>query len=593
MNKIKGNSSGPPGSITDFDLTDEVTPSVAIEDSAHTGDIIGALGTIREGEQRGRRKGWHRVLTLLAIMGPGLVVMVGDNDAGGVATYAQAGQTYGPNLLWTLLLLVPVLYINQEMVVRLGAVTGVGHGRLIFARFGKFWGAFSVIDLFILNTLTIVTEFIGVDQAFGYFGIPTVIAIPVAALLLFLFASGGSFRRWERWMYGLIAVNLAVIPMALLTHPHWGQIVTNSFVPNFPGGLSAPLLLLIISIVGTTVAPWQLFFQQSNVVDKRITPKWISFERVDTAVGIVITEIGAAAIMCVTAFGLFHTHAFGNYSNAQATALSLRTHSGSVVGTLFAIVLLDASLIGASAVTLSTTYALGDVFKVRHSLHWSPRRAPAFYIFYAALLVVSAAVVLIPHAPLGLITEGVQALAGVLLPSATVFLVILCNDREVLGPWVNNTAWNVAAGTIVWVLVLLSLTLTATTLFPHLSGRSLAYGIGIGAMLGVVGGVGFVVRPYVRKKRGTSAIIDLTELDGDRISRLNAKSIHRKDRLNQGKDKISLEYKLNWRTPPLDSLAKPQTSLLRNIGLAILRAYLLIAVVLIAVKIFQLAVGHG
>src|SRR5579883_2767607 len=147
-------------------------PPSAVLDEAHLGDIRGAFGTIRQGDV-GPRQGWRaRIATLLAVLGPGLIVMVGDNDAGAFGTYTQAGQDYGTTLLWTLLLLVPVLYVNQEMVLRLGAVTGVGHARLILERFGKFWGAFSVIDLFLLNALTIVTEFIGISLALDYLGLP-------------------------------------------------------------------------------------------------------------------------------------------------------------------------------------------------------------------------------------------------------------------------------------------------------------------------------------------------------------------------------------------------------------------------------------
>lgn len=585
--KFEARKSAPPGARRPHSSGSDVPRGGAVADEAHVGDIIGALGTIRLGDTAGRSKGFRKLLTLLAIMGPGLVVMVGDNDAGGVATYAQAGQTYGPHLLWTLVLLIPVLYVNQEMVVRLGAVTGVGHAKLIFNRFGKFWGLFSVIDLFVLNTLTIVTEFIGVDQAFSYFGIPTFLSVPVAAILLFLFASGGSFRRWERWMYGLIAVNLAVIPMALLVHPNYSSIAVNSFVPNLPTGLSAPLLLLIISIVGTTVAPWQLFFQQSNVVDKRITPRWIRFERADTMIGVIITEIGAAALMIVAAFAFAHTHAFGHYTNAEATASSLRVHSGAWVGDLFAIVLLDASLIGASAVTLSTTYALGDVFKVRHSLHWSPRRAPAFYIFYAALLVVSAGIVLIPHSPLGLITQGVQALAGILLPSATVFLVLLCNDKAVLGPWVNSTVRNLSAASIVWVLVLLSLALTADTMFPNLTGTQLAHGLLIGAAIGVLAGVLVALSKLRRpspqvppsRSRGQESLASTKELS--LVGPGNSKA-----------EKAAYEeYKQTWRTPALDTLTRAEMSTVRKGGLILLRAYLLVAVILVVVKIVQLAIG--
>src|ERR1700733_453506 len=182
-------------------------------DSAHVGDIVGALGTIEQHASGRGRSWWQRMRMLLIIMGPGLVVMVGDNDAGAVATYSQAGQNYGMALAWTLALLIPVLYVNQEMVLRLGAVAGVGHAKLIFERFGKFWGWFSVGDLFILNALTIVTEFIGVSLALSFFGLPRYVSVPVAAGLLFAVVGGGSFRRWERFLFALIAVNVLVIPL--------------------------------------------------------------------------------------------------------------------------------------------------------------------------------------------------------------------------------------------------------------------------------------------------------------------------------------------------------------------------------------------
>jgi Mn2+/Fe2+ NRAMP family transporter len=179
------------------------------------GGIQGALGTIRDHDEGPRRSLRGRALTLLAIIGPGLIVMVGDNDAGGVSTYAQAGQNFGLSLLWTLPLLIPVLIVNQEMVVRLGAVCGVGHARLINERFGKFWGAFSVGDLFVLNFLTIVTEFIGVSLALGYFGVSPYISVPIAAFGLVAMTASGSFRRWERFMLVFIVANFLVIPLAV------------------------------------------------------------------------------------------------------------------------------------------------------------------------------------------------------------------------------------------------------------------------------------------------------------------------------------------------------------------------------------------
>src|SRR5246500_4160778 len=181
-------------------------------DSAHVGDIEGAFGTIRQHDE-GHRGLRSRLLALLAIIGPGLIVMVGDNDAGGVATYSQAGQDFGTSLLWVLLLLIPVLVVNQEMVVRLGAVTGVGHPRLINERFGRFWGWFSVGDLFLLNFLTIVTEFIGVSLALQYFGVSAYISVPVTGVILIAITASGSFARWERAMFVFIAVSVVQIPM--------------------------------------------------------------------------------------------------------------------------------------------------------------------------------------------------------------------------------------------------------------------------------------------------------------------------------------------------------------------------------------------
>ena len=294
-------------------VTQHDSSSTAVLDTAHVGDIVGALGTIRTDEATTGRSRWQRLKMLLVVMGPGLIVMVGDNDAGGVATYAQAGQNYGMALMWTLALLIPVLYVNQEMVVRLGAVAGVGHARLIFARFGKFWGAFSVGDLFIVNALTIVTEFVGVSMALNYFGLPKSISVPLAAVLLFAVVAGGSFRRWERFIFALIAINIVIFPLAFIVHPSAAD-TARGLVPSFPGGLNSTLLLLIVAIVGTTVAPWQLFFQQSNIVDKRLTPKWIRYERVDLWIGIVVVMVGAVAIMAAAAFGLGGTAAAGLFA---------------------------------------------------------------------------------------------------------------------------------------------------------------------------------------------------------------------------------------------------------------------------------------
>src|SRR5580658_9204198 len=456
----------------------------AVLDDAHVGDIRGALGTISVDDFAPRTSLSAKLKTLLAIVGPGLIVMCGDNDAGAFSTYGQAGQDYGTRLLWTLLLLVPVLYVNQEMVLRLGAVTGVGHARLILERFGKFWGAFSVIDLFILNALTIITEFIGITLAAGYLGLPRVIAVALAALVIIGAAFTGSFRRFERMAVGLCAGSLLLIPIYFLSHPAASQMARGFVTPVLPGGSGqlATVMLLIISIVGTTVAPWQLFFQQSYVIDKRITPRFIKYEKADLWIGIVIVVLGAGAIMGFTAAAFTGHAGAGHFTDAAGLAAGLQAHAGKVAGVLFAVALLDASIIGAFAVSLSTAYAIGDVFGLKHSLHRGVKGAKGFYAIYGALVLAAGAVVLIPGSPLGLLTEGVQALAGVLLPSAAVYLLLLCNDRDVLGPWVNRPWLNAVACLIIGLLLVMSLVLVATTVFPKVNVGALCLVLG-GALL--------------------------------------------------------------------------------------------------------------
>src|SRR5580692_1488962 len=400
-------------------------PQQAVLDSAHTGDIVGAFGRIRRDGTGAFSGRFRRLRTLMVITGPGLIVMVGDNDAGGVATYTQAGQNYGMGLLWTLALLIPVLYVNQEMVLRLGAVTGVGHARLIFERFGKFWGAFSVIDLFLLNALTIVTEFIGISLALDYLGLPKLWGVLVAAALIMMAATTGSFRRFERFSLVLVFGSLLLVPVFLMVHPPAGQIAADFLLPKLPkGGQLNEVVLLIIAIVGTTVAPWQLFFQQSYVIDKRITPRFIQYERADLWIGILFVMIGAVAMMALTAATFAGEPEFGQFNDAGGVASGLEKYVDAVPAVLFALALFDACIIGASAVSLATAYAVSDVLDLRHSLHRKPTEAKAFYAVYCGLIALAATLVLTPGTPLGLLTNAVQTLAGVLLPSATVFLLL-------------------------------------------------------------------------------------------------------------------------------------------------------------------------
>ena len=449
-----------------------------------------------------------------------------------------------------LMLLIPVIYVNQEMVLRLGAVTGVGHARLIMERFGKFWGAFSVIDLFILNALTIVTEFIGITLGLGYLGLPKVPGVAIAAAVVIAAASTGSFQRFERVCLALVAGSLVLVPILVMVHPPVGQMAHDFVVPGLPGGSGqlSTVMLLIIAIVGTTVAPWQLFFQQSYIIDK-------------------------SAMMAFTSAAFTGTPGAGNFTDAAGVAVGLEHVAGRATGVLFAIGLIDASIIGAAAVGLSTSYAVGDVLGIRHSLHRKPSEAKAFYAVFTLLLATSAVIVLIPGSPLGLITEGVQTLAGVLLPSATVFLLLLCNDKAVLGPWVNSVKVNVFTGLVIAVLIMLSTILTASVMFPDIGGGAILAILAAGALLTVLVGAAVAVQALRRWLAVRTAAGLVGDLDGESAA-------------TEAVDKAA------WRMPPLALLARPELSLARRAGLGLMWVYLVMVCSLVVLRVSQLALGH-
>jgi Mn2+/Fe2+ NRAMP family transporter len=541
-------------------IDDATSHTVAHRDEFVGRDIEGAFGTIRRDDHLARKTPWRRLMTFAAILGPGIIVMAGDNDAGAFSTYTQAGQNYGTTLLWTLLLLIPVLYVNQEMVLRLGAVTGVGHARLILERFGRFWGAFSVIDLFILNALTIVTEFIGISLGFDYFGIPRGWGVVLASVLVMIAAAQGNFRRFERFCLVLCAGSFALVPVIIVVHPPLARIVHDTVVPSLPHGADlGTVVLLIAGIVGTTVAPWQLFFQQSFVIDKRITPRFIAYERFDLVVGIAIVTFGAIAMIALAAAAFAGRREFGNFQDAGAVAAGIARYAGPVAGAFFAIALIDAAILGAAAVSLSTAYAVGDILSLTHSLHRKATDAPVFYGIYFLLIAGAAALVLVPGVPLGLLTNAVQVLAGVLLPSATVFLLLLSNDTPILGPWANSTSVNVFTAIVIAMLVALSVILTASTLFPNFGIAQILWTLGAG-FAGALG----VALWLARTRRAHSTF-----------------------------DEMSLEEKLAWRMPSLDDLAPARLSAVNRFWLLVLRVYLIGAVGLVVYKISLLALHRG
>jgi Mn2+/Fe2+ NRAMP family transporter len=406
-------------------------------------------------------------LTFLMVFGPGLIVMEADNDAGAVSTYVQAGAQYGMHLLWLLLLLLPITYFVQEMVVRLGIATGEGHAAMIYRRFGKWWGRFSLADLLLVNFLTLVTEFAAIALAMGKLGVDPRLGVPAAALGLTALAVTGSYRRWERIVVFLCLLDLAWFAIAFRVHASAGDVLRHSLIPTLPtGGLTGSWLFLVIAIVGTTIAPWQLFFQQSCVADKRLRFSDLRWARLDTLIGAVFTIVVAGCMM-LAGNAAFQRH--WSFSDPAQMAGQLGMVFGPFVKNALLLLMINAAVLGATTISLSSAWAYGEVRGWPHSLQKPIREAPGFYAVYALCVLAAAGLVLIPGAPLQLIILSVQVLAGLMLPSAIIFLQLLLNDREVLGDHFANRRWNnVVNWSIVILLFVLSLLLAAQVAVPRL-----------------------------------------------------------------------------------------------------------------------------
>ncbi|NWJ51032.1 MAG: Nramp family divalent metal transporter [Bacteroidetes bacterium] len=409
---------------------------------------------------------WRNIMTFIMVFGPGLIVMEADNDAGAVSTYTQAGAEYGMNLLWVLLLLLPVTYFCQEMVVRLGIATGQGHAAMIYQRFGKWWGRFSLFDLELVNFFTLVTEFAAISLAFSKMGISPEISVPVSAVLLILLVTSGSYLRWERIVVLLCLIDLVWIYLMFQAQPN-GVEVAKNFAPNMPkGGITKDLVFMIIAIVGTTVAPWQLFFQQSIVADKKLRFKDLKWARLDTFIGAVFTVIVAGCMMLVG--NLMYQKGI-TYQDPAQMAEALIPILGKTGKYFLLMLMVNASVLGAIAISLSSAFAYSEVAGWGHSLQRKFKEAPRFYIAYTLAIILAGAIVLIPNAPLQLIIISVQVLAGLMLPSAIIFLQILLNDKELLGDRFVNKKWNNWINWIVIIILfILSIILAFQIMLPEL-----------------------------------------------------------------------------------------------------------------------------
>ena len=421
-----------------------------------------------------------RLYLFLVILGPGIITMVADNDAGGISTYAVTGSKYGFNLLWVFFILVPMAYYIQEMTVRLGAVTKRGHAEAIFDGFGQFWGWFSIFDLGVINWCTLVTEYIGMTAAMSLFGVPPWITFVVVTGILMGVVMSGRYWTFEKITLAFCIFNFAFIPaafwaMKMPSAPHWDKVFQGFYHPAFGAGLTADLLFIIMANIGTTITPWQIFFQQSAVVDKGIDIKDIKYGKVDTFMGSFLTGVVAVFIIIATGAAFYYHVPAIVVEDAKQTAEAivplLPFGKGEWARLLFGVGLFDAGFLGALCISLATSWAVGEVFGWAHSLNKGVKDAPWFYVIYLISLATAGAVVLIPGAPLILITMFVQVIAVTLLPAALMFLVLLLNDKPLMGDRTNTRWQNIANWSIIAFVIIMSTAYGISVLFPSLFGQ--------------------------------------------------------------------------------------------------------------------------
>jgi Mn2+/Fe2+ NRAMP family transporter len=415
-----------------------------------------------------------RLLWLLA--GPGVLVMLGENDGPSMVSYATTGATYGIGFFVPFILLTFLMaFVVQEMTVRLGAATHRGHAELIFQRFGPFWGYFAMGDLVFGNLLTLVTEFIAIQAGGLYFGVPSWASVTLGVALVIVSLTFRRYATWERVLMGLAVFNLLFIPAALYAHPD-GAALAHALATwgPLPGGFTMAFLTLILANVGATVTPWMIFFQQSAVVDKGLTRADVPQGRTDTAIGAILAAIAAIATL-VAAAPLFAAKVdVSTFANGADFATALVPLIGSTGATLFALGILEAGLVAAMTISTSSSYALAETMSAaekapaRHSLNLDFAHGRLFYGVAIASTVLAAGAVLIPGAPLLAMTLTVNVIATLLMAPALLLLLLLANDAEIMGDLANGRWANLAGGTTVVAIAVVGALYGVITAFPNL-----------------------------------------------------------------------------------------------------------------------------
>jgi Mn2+/Fe2+ NRAMP family transporter len=430
----------PAPSVSDVVITHEDI------DRAHDRELVSAT--------RARRGFRPRLRLFWLLIGPGILVMLGENDGPSMLSYAATGARFGIGFFLPFVVLTFLMAcVVQEMTVRLGAATHRGHAELIFDRFGPFWGWFSMIDLMVGNFLTLVTEFIAIRAGLGFFGVPPWIAVLGALLVLSVALMTHRYWTWERIILGAAMFNLVFVPVALLSHPHW-EAVSRSLLTwrPLPGGITQETVLVLLADIGATVTPWMLFFQQSAIADKGLTTRDIRFGRVDTVLGAALATVAALATMLATAPLFMHHMSTANFEAAEF-AQALQPFIGHWGAALFALGIFEAGMVAAITISTSSAYAFGEVARRPHSLNLPFRQGRSFYLVLLFEAAAAAGLVLIPGIPLVYIVLLVNVIAVLAMPPALLFLYMLVNDREIMGDLISPLWANVLALGVVIVLI--------------------------------------------------------------------------------------------------------------------------------------------
>ena len=398
----------------------------------------------------------------LAAMGPGLVAALAGADAGGVATYSNAGALFGFDQLWTIPVMGFMLIVAQETAARMGCVTGKGFASLIREQFGVRMSALAMLALLVSNTTVTLSEFAGIASALGLFGVPTYVSVPVAAVGIWLLTMSGSYRRIEKILLAIACVFITYIIAGIMVQPDWGDALYHTIVPHLNS--SAEYFSILVASIGTVIAPWMIFLAQSNVVEKNSGVDDIPYSRIDTVTGAVAASIISWFIILTTGAVLYPAGI--TVSGAEEAAAALAPLAGEYAEVLFGAGLAGASLLAACVLPGITSSAICEAFGWERGADRSWQEAPVYRGIITAVIVISAVVVLLPDVNLFGIMMLAQVINGVLLPVLLVFQVLIASNKHVMGEWANSRLWNV----LTWVTIVAVVILTVVMFAMELLG---------------------------------------------------------------------------------------------------------------------------